>query len=149
LIAHWPAGIEREGAFVRRPGHIVDLMATTVDLAGATYPDSANGREIRPMQGVSLAPAFQGRTISREKPLFFEHRGNRALRDGRWKAVVAGASGAWELYDMEADRTETNDLSEKHPEQLKEMRQRWESMARRYNAIPWPYGGKYEQQSTE
>jgi len=147
LIAHWPAGIDREGALARQPGHIVDLMATAVDLGNATYPDSTQGSAIHPMQGVSLTPAFGGETFSREKPLFFEHLGSRAIRDGQWKAVAQGASGDWELYDMDADRTETDDLSEKHPARLKEMTQQWESMARRFNAIPWPFDGDFGEAS--
>jgi arylsulfatase len=149
LISHWPAGIERSGGLERQPGHIVDLMATAVDLAGAPYPDSADGSKIHPLRGVSLAPAFRGGPITREKPLFFEHLGSRAIRDGRWKAVAPGASGAWELYDMAVDRTETNDLSDKHPERLEEMTQQWESMARRFHAVPWPFGGDYGQASGE
>ena len=143
LIAHWPAGIERAGALERQTGHIVDLMATAVDLAGANYPDSADGSEIRPVQGVSLAPAFRGESIARETPLFFEHLGSRAIRDGRWKAVAPGATGAWELYDMAADRTETNDLAEERPERLDNMAHQWDSMARRFHAVPWPFSGDY------
>ena len=158
LIAHWPAGIERDGAFVRQPGHVVDLMATAVDLGAATYPDTVKGRAVRSLQGVSLVPAFRGQNLRRDDPLFFEHQGNRAIRDGRWKAVAKGPPGPeepswepswdpgpWELYNMEADRTETNDLAETHPERLKTMVRQWESMARRVDAIPWPYGGRYEE----
>lgn len=159
LIAHWPAGIEREGEFVRQPGHVVDLMATAVDLGAAAYPDTAANHAIHPMQGVSLAPAFRGRELRREDPLFFEHQGNRAIRNGKWKAVAKGRPepswdpswdpGAWELYNMEADRTETNDLADTHPDRLKAMVRQWESMARRYNAVPWPYGGAYEAATEE
>jgi arylsulfatase len=156
LIAHWPAGIEREGKLVRQPGHVVDLMATAVDLGAASYPDTVAGRAIRSMQGLSLVPAFRGQELRREDPLFFEHQGNRAIRDGKWKAVAKGPPGpeepswepswepgSWELYDMEADRTETDDLAETRPERLKKMVREWESMARRVDAVPWPYGGTY------
>ena len=147
--------VTREEELEREPGHIVDLMATAVDLGNATYPDTVEGSEIRPMQGTSLMPALQGGELTREQPLFFEHRGNRAIRDGKWKAVAKGPpgpwepswepsweKGPWELYDMRADRTETNDLSEKHPERREKMTQRWASMARRFNAVPWPYDGE-------
>ncbi len=143
LIAHWPAGIQREGELERQPGHLVDLMPTFLELADATYPETYEGSEINPMQGVSLEPAFRGNAFDREEPLFFEHEGNRALRDGRWKVVAKNPTGDWELYDMEADRTETNNLADEHPERVKDMVQKWESMARRFNAIPWPYEGKY------
>ena len=88
-------------------------------------------------------PAFEDESLNREQPLFFEHEGNRALRDGRWKLVAKGVHGEWELYDMVADRAETNNLADKHPDRLKRMIAKWESMARRFNAIPWPRGGKY------
>ena len=80
--------VTREEGLERQPGHIVDLMATAVDLGNATYLDTVEGSEIRPMQGVSLMPVLQGGELIREQPLFFEHRGNRALRDGKWKAVA-------------------------------------------------------------
>lgn len=144
LIAHWPTGIQRAGEFERQPGHLVDLMATFVDLANATYPDSLHGTDIYPQQGVSLVPAFHGNDLNREQPLFFEHEGNRALRDGRWKLVAEGPTGEWELYDMRHDRTETNDLADEKPALLKRMVQKWKSMARRFHAIPWPHGGEFE-----
>jgi arylsulfatase len=97
--------VTREGELERQPGHIVDLMATAVDLGNATYPDTVQGSEIRPMQGISLMPALQKGDLTREEPLFFEHRGNRALRDGKWKAVAQRPSAPWELYNR-SDRDE-------------------------------------------
>jgi arylsulfatase A-like enzyme len=108
LIVHWPNGIphKREGRTEAAPGHIVDLMATCVDVANANYPREQNGQSINPLAGVSLRPALQGRSLHRAAPLYWEHEGNRALREGKWKIVAKGPGGAWELYDMEADRTE-------------------------------------------
>ena len=99
LIAHWPAGIpeERRNKFEHQPGHLIDLMATCVDVGGAKYPEKFNGKEITPRQGVSLQPAFLGKPLSRSQPIFWEHEGNRALRDGKWKLVAKGANGPWEL----------------------------------------------------
>jgi len=145
LIAHWPAGIpdDRHGTFERQPGHLVDIMATCVDLARATYPETFKGNEITPRQGVSLAPAFLGDDVGRTEPIYFEHEGNRAIRAGRWKLVAKGATGKWELYDMQADRSELHDLAEKHPDRVKDLAGRWETFARQAHMIPWPYGGKY------
>jgi arylsulfatase len=143
LIAHWPARIQRRGELEHQPGHLVDLMATCVDVAGADYPKRYRDEEIQPMEGRSLLPAFEGRTIQREA-IYWEHEGNRAVRVGKWKLVAKGAAGPWELYDMEADRTEMHDLSPKHPEQVEQMVATWEAWARRANVIPWiwkpPYG---------
>jgi len=145
LIAHWPAGIPeaRHGTMERQPGHLIDIMATCADLAGATYPETYNGHEITPMQGVSLVPAFAGADVGRTEPLYFEHEGNRAIRHGRWKLVAKGAGGKWELYRMDADRSELHDLADEHPDLAARLRKKWETFARQAHMIPWPWRGKY------
>jgi len=141
LIAHWPAAIKRKGELESQPGHLIDLMATCVDVAGARYPATYQGEKIKPMEGRSLAPAFQGKTIQREA-IYWEHEGNRAVRVGGWKLVAKGANGPWELYDMKADRTEANDLAARYPERVKEMAARWNSYAARANVLPLNPPGK-------
>ena len=145
LVAHWPAGIapDRAGKLEHHPAQLVDLMATCVDLSGARYPGEHAGQHIQPMEGVSLAPAFAGRDLGRTAPLFWEHEGNRALRVGKWKLVAKGAASRWELYDMDADRTELHDLSKSQPERAAEMAAQWEQIARRVKVIPWPWAGAY------
>ena len=144
LVAHWPKGIapQLRGKFEHQPAHLIDLMATCVDLGRAEYPKEANGQKIVPMQGVSLKPAFSGKKLGRENPIFWEHEGNRAIRIGKWKLVAKGANGAWELYDLNADRSELNDLSEKYPERTREMAERWEAWAIEAKAKPWPWNRK-------
>ena len=142
LIAHWPAGIQRRGELEHQPGHLIDLMATCVDLAGAKYPKQFNGQQIQPLEGRSLVPAFQGKPIQREA-IFWEHEGNRALRVGNWKLVAKEPRGPWELYDMEKDRTEMHDLAAAQPDRLKWMVALWEQWAKRTSAIPWPWGKPY------
>jgi len=141
LIAHWPNGIPtaRHGQFERQPGHLIDLMATCVDLAGATYPTRHNGKPITPMQGVSLRPAFLGQDLGRTDPIFNEHEGNRSIRIGQWKLVAKGARGPWELYDMQADRSEMHDLADKHPDRAQAMADRWEQWALDAHVKPWPW----------
>jgi len=147
LIAHWPARIApaRRGAFERTPAHLIDIMATCRDLSGAAYPAERNGAKIQPLEGVSLRPLFEGRPLERAEPLFFEHEGNRAVRQGRWKLVAKGPAGAWELYDMDEDRTESRDLSAAQPAKTKELIQQWETWARRAGVIPWIWEPAYGQ----
>ena len=149
LVAHWPKGIAARGELRTQPGHLIDLMATAVDLAGAKYPAELNGERITPMQGVSLRAAFANQPLPRTEPIFFEHEGNRAARDGKWKLVAKGPGGKWELYDMVADRTETRDLASVEPAKLKELITKWEAWAQRAHAIPWPHTPQYGEAPTD
>jgi arylsulfatase len=108
MIAHWPAGIRQPGRLHPQVGHVADFMATFVDVGRAKYPRRRNGQPITPMQGRSLARAFADRPAESRR-VFWEHEGNRAMRDGKWK-LVSRHPDSWELYDLEADRTEINDL---------------------------------------
>jgi arylsulfatase A-like enzyme len=137
LIAHWPKGItaSQRNQLVHSPGHLIDLMATCVDLGGAKYPTTAGGQKIHPMEGISLLPLFTGKQLNRQQPIFWEHEGNRAIRDGKWK-LVAKENKPWELYDIEADRTEMNDLGAKHPDRVKELSAKWDAWAARANVLP-------------
>lgn len=144
FIVHWPAGIpeSRRNAIVNEPAHLIDLMPTLLELAQADYPKEWKRNRIHPMEGISLLPAWKGRKLNRNAPLAFEHHGNLALRDGRWKIVSTYSKDKpvdWELYDMEADRTELNDLSEEHPGKLTELVEEWQVWADRVGVQPWPF----------
>src|SRR5207302_1591046 len=146
-IAHWPAGIaaSRNNTLEKQPAHLIDIMATCVDLAGASYPAERNGEKITPMQGVSLCAAFDGKSLGRKAPLFFEHEGNRAIRDGKWKLVAKAPSGKWELYDTEADRTEMHNLAATQPEKVKQLVAKWETWGKSAGVLPWPWKPPYGQ----
>ncbi|MEO8354200.1 MAG: sulfatase-like hydrolase/transferase, partial [Chthoniobacteraceae bacterium] len=137
LIAYWPAGIsdERSGELESQPGHLIDLMATCVDLAGASYPKTVSGKEIQPMEGVSLRPAFEGKPLARKDPLFWEHEGNRAVREGNWK-LVGKEKQPWELYDIATDRSELHDLANLQPERVSLLAAKWDSYAARAGVLP-------------
>jgi arylsulfatase len=139
FIAHWPAAISRRGAIEHQPGHLIDILPTFLDAAGARYPA---GGDVPPAEGVSLLPAMRGRRL-RPRPLFWEHEGNRAVRDGRWKAAALDPGGKWELYDMERDRTEMHDLAARHPERTRAMAAQWERWAKRTGALPWIWSPDY------
>ena len=136
LICHWPAGIKAHGKLFHEPGHLIDIMATCVDLSGGQYPTQFQGNDIQPMEGTSLAPAFQGRSLG-GRTIFWEHEGNRAVRQGKWKLVAKHASD-WELYDIDADRTEMHDLAAQNPQKVQELKALHEQWAARCGVQPWP-----------
>ena len=140
LIAHWPAGIAAKNELRRQPGHVIDVMATVVDVAGAAYPKEFNGKPILPMEGRSLVPAFADRPIEREA-LYWEHEGNAAVRVGDLKLVRRGRDGPWELFDLKADRTEQHDLASARPEKIRELAALWQAWAERAHVLPTPGAG--------
>lgn len=139
LVVHWPNGIarERRGSLDKQPAHLIDLMATATDISGATYPTTFEGHDILPPEGVSLRPAFAGQALARRQPIFWEHEGNKAVRDGRWK-LVQKWKGPWELYDIDADRTEQHDLIGEQPMVAARLEAAWEAWAERAFVDEWP-----------
>lgn len=129
LVARWPAGIQGRGTLVKSPGHVVDIMATCVELSGASYPTSRGGKPVHAIAGKSLFPIFQGVERKDYGPVFWEHMGSRAIRDGDWKLVSADG-GPWELYNLSKDRTETLDLAGSYPEKRVALETAYEAWAR-------------------
>jgi arylsulfatase len=134
-------GTVSEGKIVAQTGHIIDIMPTFIELAGGEYPENFSGNKIQPMEGISLMPALTGKKLKRTNPLFWEHEGNRAVRDGDWKLVSVYDNSAkkfkqWELYDLANDRSELNDLSISEPERTRNMIGEYEKWAERVGVIP-------------
>jgi len=139
LIAHCPKGIgaDRRGGLVSEPGHLIDILPTCLDLAGAKPAADAPKPE-----GISLRPALDGKALDRAEPIFWEHEGNKAVRTRQWK-LVAKHKRSWELYDIAADRPEQHDLASKEPERVKELTAAWDAWAKRVGVRPWDeLGGK-------
>lgn len=151
LIAYWPNGIEASGNFIKHPGHLIDIMATCVDVANADYPQSFHEHQIKPMEGRSLMKIIEKEEV-KDRPIFWEHEGNRAVRKGKWKLVSKASRlnsfqwdkyetiplEAWELYDMDRDRTEMQNVAAQKPELVEEMARMWIQWARKVGAVPRP-----------
>ena len=143
LICHWPAGIRQPaGSVTDAPAHVIDLLATCADLGGAAYPEARGGAPIVPLEGKSLRPVFQTGQREGHDALFWEHQGNRAVRMGRWKLVAmrdraAGGVQPWELYDLETDRCELNDLAGEMPDRVAAMEAAWLEWGAKVGWIPF------------
>ena len=140
FIVNWPGEVPPTQDVNETSAHLVDIMATLVDITGASYPDEMRGQPVGAMDGVSLLPAFRNGTVERDEPVFLEWRNGRGVVDGHWKLVVhevrpqdeeSGlwdfSTGEWELYDLSKDRTEINNLVEANPEKFAELRDKYEA----------------------
>jgi arylsulfatase len=129
FIAHWPKGITARNELRHQPGHLIDIAATCADVAGAP---------VTGLEGVSLRPAFANDTLKREA-IYWEHEGNRAVRQGDWK-LVAKHNQPWELYNLANDRVEATNLAAMDPARVKAMADLYTAYAKRTQVEPWPVG---------
>lgn len=141
MIAHWPKGIERMGEHENQRGHVIDVMATVVDIVGIEYPTHYQGNAILPMEGASLMPAFRGEQME-ERAIAFEHEANRALLKGKYKLVSKNFSSTdgqthhdWELYEIDTDPLEQNDIASDNYPLVEELAREWHQWASRTDGI--------------
>ena len=113
----------------RTVGHIIDILPTCAELAGTSYPQTHNGQDILPVEGLSLLPIFQAKKRPPHKTLYWEWAGNRSLRERQWKLCWDKGIKKWELYNVETDRTETNDLAQYNRKRVKDMSEAWYAWA--------------------
>ena len=154
LIVHWPAAVKAKGEWRKTPGHLIDIMATCMDVSGADYPKTHNGNEIKPMEGKSLVPVFNGKTIDRDA-LYWKHEKNCAIRVGKWKLVGSGVLindapdiSKWELYNMDEDRSELNNLAKSNPEMVQKLHDKYMVYCKRADVLP-TFGKKRQQKRKE
>lgn len=136
MIVNWPDKIKQTG-IVHEPTHITDIAATCIEAAGATQLSQLNGHDITPIEGKSFMDAINKGRWKRNTPILWEHEGSRAVRINNWK-LVAEVGGDWELYDMDEDRTELNNLVEKNKPKADDMIKLYGEWAERCGVFPWP-----------
>lgn len=137
LVVHWPAKMKSAGTITHEVGHVIDLLPTFLDAAGATHLDSIHGKKTLELDGVSLLPTLtEGKPVP-ERKIGFEHAGNRAIRSGDWK-LVAENGGEWELYNVSKDRVEMNNLAKSSPEKYEEMLKLYNQWAADNWVVEWP-----------
>ena len=142
MVVSWPAGIRKAGLreqFV----DVIDLTPTVLDYTGIEAPEVFDGVCQIPMQGRSLRAVFEDpRAPAPRDTQFFELWGSRGIYHRGWKAVAFHVPGSdfesdhWELYKVEKDFTEADDLAGRHPEKLEELKDLWWSEAERNGALP-------------
>lgn len=130
MIVRWPGKIKADSR-THAVGHVVDLMPTFLEVSGGRYPKQFGGNEILPMEGASLVPILSGGDHTHERELGWYLYGSRAYRAGKWKIVWGVTAKRWELYDMEADRTETHDLAIDYPNIVRDLSSAWRNWAQR------------------
>ncbi len=130
LIIQHPQMTKSAGRIVDAPCHLIDLMPTILDIARAKHPETFQGRKMTPLEGQSLVPLLGGDATVAKRPLFWEHMGNRAMRLGSLK-LVADYGAPWELYDLEADRTELHDLAGRLPETVADFGNQYDQWSQR------------------
>ena len=145
FIISWPDGVKSKGSIFDNPAHLIDVNATLLDLAGASYPSTYKGNDIKPHEGESFSRVLEGQDWKRDKPISWEHEGNRAVRMGDWKLVSEIADpgdpeskAVWELYNIRDDRTELSDLILHEPDRANSMIRFYNEWAERAGVLPWP-----------
>ena len=135
LVVSWPGHV-KPGEIIHSPAHLIDILPTCLQVAGANYPSENNGNPIKPIEGESLLPSFTNPSWTRESPIHWEHEGNRAMRDGDWK-LVAEYPGKWELYNILDDRTESKDRAKGEKNRLANMAREYDAWASRVGVVDW------------
>lgn len=170
LVAHWPRGMakaataqSRHGRLVHEPGHVIDIMPTLLDVAGANYPKQVGDKTLLPLEGRSIQPLLRGEAavssntdraaknpvaVPPVRPLFWEHQGNKAVRVGDWKAVAARGK-PWELYNLAEDRAETRDVTAARPAKTSELAALWRDWADRCGVWEWSDLQEHRRQKTK
>ena len=140
LIIHWPEGFKAKGELRDQTGHVIDFMPTLLEIANIDYPEVFGDHKIIPFEGESLVATFDSNS-QHPRTIYFEHIGNRGMREGDWKLVSLTKNkfpyhNEWELYNLKKDRSETINLASKYPEKVEKLETKWNAWAERTNVLP-------------
>ncbi|RRO04225.1 arylsulfatase [Pectobacterium aquaticum] len=142
FIASWPSHIKDKGAVRNQYVNVIDLAPTILEAVGSQFSEEINGVKQIPVAGKSILNTFTSKTAPTRDVQYFELRGNRAITQGKWRAVAMHKLGTdyaqdpWELFNVEADFSESKDLSKQYPEKLEELKKLWWAEANRYSNPP-------------
>ena len=145
LIVYWPSGIADAGGIRDQYHHVIDVMPTILDVVGVEAPAVHNGIAQQPVEGTSMLSTFDAANAdapSARTTQYYEMLGHRAVFSDGWKAVTLHRQGTpfsddeWALYDTRNDFAEIHDLSETHPDKLRELIELWWDQAGTYNVLP-------------
>lgn len=143
FIVHWPRVIPQKmrGSIAEQYSYLPDVMASFIEIANAKYPAEYSNNEIQPLVGKSFIKLLQGENEAvHNEAIFFEHEGNKAVMQGKYKLVSKWTSESeynWELYDMDADRTEMNNRAEDMPSKVAELSALWMDWAQKNGVAEW------------
>jgi arylsulfatase A-like enzyme len=146
-IISWPNGIAAHGEVRDNDVNVCDITPTVYDLLGVTLPDTVKGIAQKPLDGVSFKAALEDSKAKTGKDTqFYTMLGTRGIWHSGWFANTVHAAtpsgwshfdkDRWELFHIEADRSQCHDLAEKEPEKLEEMKKIWFAEAAKYNGLP-------------
>ncbi|MEH6558910.1 MAG: arylsulfatase [Oceanicoccus sp.] len=151
LIVHWPNGIKAKGEIRTQYHHIIDIIPTILDVSKVGFQEEVDGVKQMPFDGVSMQYSFNDVQAPTTHPTqYYEQLGNRGIYDNGWKAValhggrmpwvLAGTfdfeKDDWELYNIDEDPTETNNLAKTNPKKLEELIKKFDEEAWKYNVYP-------------
>jgi arylsulfatase len=150
LVVSWPTHITDRGGLRSQFHHVIDIAPTILDIAGVAEPRSVNGVPQKPIEGISMAYTFDEKDAPAQRETqYFEMMGNRALYHNGWVAgclhgrlpweTAGGASfddDTWELYNIEQDFSQANDLAKKEPKKLRDLQDRFMAEAAKFNVLP-------------
>lgn len=147
LVISWPKGIDAKGELRHQYHHSVDIVPTILEIVGAEMPEYNHGVKQYPLSGVSMAYTFDADpdAPTQKDVQYYAMLGTRGIWKDGWKAAAVHApltgkgnfdEDEWELYNLEEDRSESNNLAEENPEKLKELIDAWFAEAKKNNVLP-------------